>query len=281
MDPFVAALVLVSAVMHALWNALIKMGEDRLMSMAVIMGGTTLLAPVLLLFGPPPAPESWKFIGLSVLLNNAYFFFLIEAYRRGDLSHAYPLARGSAPILVAAGSVLFAGEHLTGTELTGVVIVSVGIGSLVAASGFRLQGGWRAIFYPLATGAMIASYTVSDAIGVRLSGSPLPYIGWMLMLFAIPIVTVTVILRRGRMAPFLRARWKVGAAAVLLNFGSYGIAIFALSLGAMAPVSALRETSVIFAALIGALVLKEPFGRARIVAACTVAAGVVVMNLGR
>jgi drug/metabolite transporter (DMT)-like permease len=281
MDPFVAALVLVSAVMHALWNALIKMGEDRLMSMAVIMGGTTLLAPVLLLFGPPPAPESWKFIGLSVLLNNAYFFFLIEAYRRGDLSHAYPLARGSAPILVAAGSVLFAGEHLTGTELTGVVIVSVGIGSLVAASGFRLQGGWRAIFYPLATGAMIASYTVSDAIGVRLSGSPLPYIGWMLMLFAIPIVTVTVILRRGRMAPFLRARWKVGAAAVLLNFGSYGIAIFALSLGAMAPVSALRETSVIFAALIGALVLKEPFGRARIAAACTVAAGVVVMNLGR
>jgi drug/metabolite transporter (DMT)-like permease len=281
MDPFVAALVLVSAVMHALWNALIKMGEDRLMSMAVIMGGTTLLAPVLLLFGPPPAPESWKFIGLSVLLNNAYFFFLIEAYRRGDLSHAYPLARGSAPILVAAGSVLFAGEHLTGTELTGVVIVSVGIGSLVAASGFRLQGGWRAIFYPLATGAMIASYTVSDAIGVRLSGSPLPYIGWMLMLFAIPIVAVTVILRRGRMAPFLRARWKVGAAAVLLNFGSYGIAIFALSLGAMAPVSALRETSVIFAALIGALVLKEPFGRARIAAACTVAAGVVVMNLGR
>jgi drug/metabolite transporter (DMT)-like permease len=281
MDPIVIALVLASAVMHALWNALIKMGDDRLMAMAAIMGGTTLLAPVLLLFGPPPAPESWKFIALSVLLNNAYFFFLIEAYRRGDLSHAYPLARGSAPILVAVGSVLFAGEHLTATELTGVVVVSAGIASLVAASGFRLQEGWRALFYPLATGAMIASYTVSDAIGVRLSGSPLPYIGWMLMLFAIPIVTITVILRRGQVATFLRARWKVGAVAVVLNFGSYGIAIFALSLGAMAPVSALRETSVIFAALIGALVLKEPFGRARIVAACTVAAGVVVMNLGR
>jgi drug/metabolite transporter (DMT)-like permease len=103
----------------------------------------------------------------------------------------------------------------------------------------------------------------------------------MLMLFAIPIVTVTVILRRGRLLTFLRAQGKTAAGAVLLNFGSYGIAIFALSLGAMAPVSAIRETSVIFAALIGTLVLKEPFGRARIVAACTVAAGVVVMNLGR
>jgi drug/metabolite transporter (DMT)-like permease len=280
MEPFVIVIVLASAVMHATWNALVKVGDDRLLSMAAVIVVVALLAPLLLLFGPAPAPASWKFIALSALLNNVYFFFLIAAYRHGDLSHAYPLARGSAPLLVAAGSVLFAGEHLTPTALIGVGLVCAGIVSLLLSSGYALRGGWRSIVYPLATGVMIAAYTVIDGMGVRLSGSPAGYIGWLFMLFAGPIALIALVKRRAQAGRFLRQRWRPTVIGGLLNFGSYGLAIWALSLGAMAPVSALRETSVIIGAWIGTRVLGEAFGAQRIAAAALVAAGVLLINIG-
>lgn len=265
--------------MHATWNAVVKVGDDRLLSMAVVIGVTALLAPLLLVLGPAPAPASWKFIVLSALLNNAYFLFLIQAYRVGDLSHAYPLARGSAPLLVAAGAVALAGEKLSVGQLVGIGLVSGGIVSLLLSAGYGLRGGWRSIVYPLATGVMIAAYTVVDGIGVRLSGNPAGYIGWLFLLFAIPIVAIAVVRRRRDAAAFLRKSWKPAVLAGFLNFGSYGLAIFALSLGAMAPVSALRETSVIIGAWIGTRLLGEPFGWQRVVSAAIVAAGVIVMNI--
>ena len=279
MDPIVTAIVLTSAFMHALWNALVKVDNDRLMAMAAIIGLTAVLSPVLIVSSPPPAPESWKYLVLSAALNNLYFFLLIESYRVGDLSHAYPLARGSAPLLVALGSAAFAGERLGPGSIAGVLLISVGIMSLVVGSRFDPRIRRRAIGYPLATGATIAAYTVVDGIGVRLSGSPIGYIGWLFALFAIPIVLVAIVFRRGDALDFLRTRWRPAGLAALFNFGSYGLAIFALSLGAMAYVSALRETSVIIAALIGTVFLKEPFGRTRIAAAFLVAAGVVTIHL--
>ncbi len=279
MDPFVIVIVLASAVMHATWNALVKVGEDRLMSMAAVIFVTALLAPVMILLAPTPAPASWKFIILSALLNNLYFFFLVAAYRHGDLSHAYPLARGSAPLLVAIGSVWFAGEHLTPAALTGVGLICGGVASLLLTSGFGLRG-WRPIVYPLATGVMIASYTVVDGIGVRLSGSPAGFIGWLFVLFAVPITLIALVMRGTQAKRFLTQRWKSTVIAGLFNFGSYGLAIWALSLGAMAPVSALRETSVIIGAWIGTRLLGEAFGVQRIAAAVIVVAGVVLINLG-
>ena len=242
-------IVLASAFMHALWNALVKVDGDRLMAMAVITGLTAAFSPVLIVLSPPIAAESWKYLVLSAALNNLYFFLLIESYRVGDLSHAYPLARGSAPLLVALGSAIFAGERLGPGGIAGVLLVSAGIMSLVAGSRFDPRIRRRAIGYPLATGATIAAYTVVDGIGVRASGSPVGYIGWLFALFAIPIVLVAIVSRRTEAIVFLRARWRPGGLAALFNFGSYGLAIFALSLGAMAHVSALRETSVIIAAL--------------------------------
>ncbi len=280
MEPFVIVIVLASAVMHAIWNAVVKVGDDRLTSMAVVIVVTALLAPLLLLLGPAPAPASWKFIAVSAVLNNAYFFLLIEAYRTGDLSHAYPLARGSAPLIVAAGSVLFAGERLNIPELIGVGLVSGGIVSLLFGTPYGVRAGWRSIIYPLATGVMIGAYTVVDGIGVRLSGSPAGYIGWLFILFAIPISVIAFARRSAQAAQFVRDSWKPVGLAGLLNFGSYGLAIWALSLGAMAPVSALRETSVIIGAWIGTRLLGEPFGWQRVLSAAIVAAGVVVMNLG-
>ena len=279
MDPFVIVIVLASAVMHASWNALVKVGDDRLMSMATVIVVTALLAPVLILVAPTPAPASWKFIALSALLNNVYFFFLIAAYRYGDLSHAYPLARGSAPLLVAAGSVLFAGEHLAPAAIIGVALVCGGIVSLLLSSGYGLRGGWHTIVYPLATGVMIAAYTVIDGIGVRLSGSPAGFIGWLFLLFALPIMVIALVVRRAQAGRFLRRRWRPALVAGLLNFGSYGLAIWALSLGAMAPVSALRETSVIIGAWIGTRLLGEAFGPQRIAAAVIVATGIVLINV--
>ena len=155
MEPAAIIMVLTAAVMHAIWNALVKVDEDRLMTMAVVISSTGLLAPLLLLIGPAPAPESWPFIVLSALLNNAYFLFLIEAYRFGDLSHVYPIARGSAPLLVAVGAAWFAGEHLSAVELTGVIVISGGIISLVWGSGFKLGAESRAVIFALLTGLMM------------------------------------------------------------------------------------------------------------------------------
>ncbi len=279
MDPLVIVMVLTAAVLHAVWNAVVKVDGDRLMAMAVIISTTGVLAPILLLFGPSPAPESWPFIAASALLNNFYFLFLIEAYRVGDLSHAYPLARGSAPLMVAVGAAVFGGESLGAGELAGITLVSGAIVSLVFIAGEGLQSGWRPVGYPLLTGLMIATYTVVDGIGVRLSGSPAGFIGWLFILSPLPIAVIAVVRRGYGVFGFLRTRWKPAVLAGCLNLGSYGLAIWALSLGAMAHVSALRETSVIIAALIGTFVLGESFGRGRIISAVVVVIGVVTINL--
>jgi drug/metabolite transporter (DMT)-like permease len=291
MDPIVIVVVLAAAVMHAVWNTVLKVGSDRLMTMTVVIGISGLLAPGLIAFGPPPSLESWPYIILSALIHCAYFFFLIQAYRVGDLSHAYPLARGSAPLVVAMGGALFAGEWLSPFEWFGVAMVSTGIISLLVTGSYGLRGvtssggatesggNWRALFYPIATGMMIASYTVADGLGVRLSGNPASYIGWLMVLSAVPICIFAAVRRRGAAINFLRAHWKPSVGGGVLAFTAYSLAIWALTLGAMVHVSALRETSVVIAALIGTRLLGEPFGARRVLSATIVAAGVVVMHL--
>ncbi len=278
MDPLVVAMVLAAAVMHAVWNTVLKVGSDRLMTMAIVIGLGGALSPGLILYGPPPLPESWMFIALSVALHCAYFFFLIQAYRVGDLSHAYPLARGSAPLMVAAGAALFAGELLSPLELLAVASISGGIFSLLLTGGYGLRGGWRALAYPLATGVMIAAYTVTDGLGVRLSGNPAGYIGWLFLFSAIPIGVFAAVKRQAEALVFLRRYWKRSIMAGMLAFCAYSLVIWALSLGAMAHVSALRETSVVIAALIGTRLLGEPFGVRRVLSAATVAGGVVLLH---
>jgi drug/metabolite transporter (DMT)-like permease len=277
LSPLVIFMVLSAAVMHAIWNAVVKVDGDRLMTMTVAIGTTGLLAPFLLLLGPSPAPESWPYIVASTVLNNIYFLFLIEAYRVGDLSHAYPLARGSAPLMVAIGAMVFGGERLGVGELAGIALVSGGTISLIFGGG--LQAGWRPIVFPLLTGLMIATYTVIDGIGVRLSGSPWGYIGWLFILSPLPLSIIAIVRRGSGVFVFLRARWRRSVLAGVLSMASYGLAIWALTFAAMAHVSALRETSVIMAALIGSRVLGEAFGRKRIISATIVFIGVVTISL--
>lgn len=276
-----AGLVLLAALFHASWNALVKTSGDRLTVLAMLNGVGSVIAITALPFVHMPARESWVYIGASIVLHSGYYFFLIGAYRFGDLSHVYPLARGLSPLLVAGAAMLFAGELLPPLAMIGVLLACIGIVSLSFDGGLPWRNDRRPLLFALGTAVFIASYTVVDGIGVRTAGSVAGYIGWLFALDAIPIVLVAAILRRRELRWTVRTEWKKGVVGGMLALGAYGMVIWAMNLAAMAAVSALRETSVIFAALIGTLLLKERFGRLRISAAVLVAAGVIFMNIAR
>jgi drug/metabolite transporter (DMT)-like permease len=271
----VAGLVLLAAVFHASCNAIAKSSGDFLLIFSLLSG---VAGAVLAVASPMPAPESWPYIAASTMVQFAYYACLNYAYRFGDLGVVYPLARGSAPAMVAIGGAVFAGEALCGREVTGVLVVSLGIASLAFTSR-RGQSEPLAIVYAFATGFTIGTYTVIDGLGVRLSGSPGGYIGWLFMAAGgLTFLFITILKGRGTMrlyAPYL-ARGTIGGVLVV---SGYGMVVWALSLGAMAPVAALRETSVIFAAVFGAVFLGEAFGRSRIIAATIVVAGLFVLNV--
>jgi drug/metabolite transporter (DMT)-like permease len=271
----VVALVLLAAVLHAGWNAVVKTGADRVLTMALVIGVGAAGAALALPFVPPPAPASWGFLLLSGLVHIGYFAFLLEAYRFGDLSRVYPIARGAAPLLVALGAAVFAGERLGAAQLGAVALVAGAIASLALERGGLRGDGRRSLLLALATAVIIATYTIVDGLGVRRADGPLGYILWLFVLDAVPLLAYAALTRGARVGAYLRAHWPASLVAGVMCGGAYGLAIWALSLGAMAHVSALRETSVLFAALIGGRLLGEPFGRRRLAAAFAVVAGIV------
>jgi drug/metabolite transporter (DMT)-like permease len=277
--PFaVTGAVLLSAVLHASWNALLKGVEDRL-AMVVLLDLTGMalsLAAVAVV--PAPARASWGFIGLSVLLHTGYKLLLLSSYRVGDLSQVYPLARGTAPLLVAAFAGLVVGERLAPVQLAGLLGVCGGLGLLLEAGRAGLRRA-PAVGLALATGVVIAAYTVVDGLGVRRSGSELGYVAWLFLCHGLPIPLLAVAFRRPGLAGRLRAGLGTGVVAGVLSLAAYGLVLWAQRRGALAVVAALRETSVLVAALIGTLVFGERFGRRRVVAASLLAAGIVLLNL--
>ena len=288
LDTGVLLLVLLAAVLHASWNALVKAGEDKLVMQTLVISVHGFLAMPLLVFLPLPGPASWPYLAASALIHFVYYAGVIGAYRHGDLSQVYPIARGSAPALVALGAWVVAGEALSAWELLGVFTVSLGIISLTGLPRRRNREGsgedgareTKAIAFALLTGATIASYSLIDGLGVRESGSALSYILWLFALEAIPLTAFAVWRRRGRVVETFRPHLKAGTIGSLLSGLAYGIVIWAMSVAPMAHVVALRETSVLIAALIGTRLLSEPFGRRRIAAAGVVAAGAILLETG-
>jgi drug/metabolite transporter (DMT)-like permease len=276
-----AGLVLLAALFHATWNALVKTSGDRLSVLAMVNGCSAIIAIVMLPFVDVPARESWAYLFASIVLHTGYYLFLVEAYRVGDLSHVYPLARGLSPLLVAGAAVVFAGELLPAAAFFGVVLACAGIVSLSFDGGPPWRNDARPLLFALGTAAFIASYTIVDGIGVRRAGTVAGYVAWLFALDAILIILIAWFIRRREFRWTIRSEWKKGAAGGVLALTAYGLVIWAMSISAMAAVSALRETSVIFAALIGTILLKERFGLLRVGSAIMVAAGVVLMNLGR
>ncbi len=274
----VVGLVLLAAVLHATWNALVKIGGDRLIVLASVNTVAAIAGLFMIPLAPAPNPESWPYLALSVAVHSGYYFFLLKAYQSGDFSHVYPLARGCAPLMVLLGGAWVAGEYLPPMAITGIGIASIGIASLAFDGGAPWRRDPRPLLYAVATGVTIASYTVVDGVGVRLSGSPLGYIGWLFAIDGLPIALVALHLRRGLVRPYLRNEWPHCVGAGLASIGAYGLVIYAMNSGALAAVSALRETSVIIAAAIGTFALGERFGRRRIILAAIVTAGIVLMH---
>ncbi len=282
LPPELVLLVLVAALAHASWNALIKSSGERgaTFSVVVVTGGVVGLAGVLIL--PLPAPETWAYLVFSTLIHYAYYGFLMLSYRYGDLSHVYPLARGTAPLMVALGALIFANEVLSATATAGLLLASAGIMSLAFERGSARRIDPRPVLFALGTGVFIAAYTVVDGLGVRVSQAPVSYIFWLNFLEGVPLA-LWLLLRRPQFFTGQSRQSRLrGIAGGLLAALAYGLVIYALSRGGMAHISALRETSTLFAALIGAYLLKEAPGGAgrRIAAAGLVAAGVITLQLG-
>ena len=372
--PFeIVAIVLVAALAHASWNALVKSDDDRLATLGAVNAVRFLLCIPIVLVLPLPAGASWPFLAVSAILHVGYYTFLISAYRYGDLSKVYPLARGLSPLLVAAGAFAVAGERLGPIALAGVAVVCAGIASLSfggvagharggrndgeptdhgsvsghdatpgcdgrdrvgrtpdvggdaaparggremharAPAGAEGGGGTpahgggreqtepmtrmgdgaataddvtqarddrRGIVFAAGTALFIAAYTVTDAMGARLSDNAVSYVAWLAILDGLPMLIAAAAVRRAALAHHLVARMWKSAAGGALQLAAYGLVVWALTLAPMAAVSALRETSVLFAVIIGVKLLGEPLGARRITAAALVAAGIMMTEWG-
>jgi drug/metabolite transporter (DMT)-like permease len=279
MDLTVTSMVLAAAVLHAGWNAIYKGRGSGLATGVVIslgMGSASLLA---LPFFEFPAPESWVFLGVSVALHICYRTFLAASYRYGDLGQIYPISRGMGPLLVTIVSIYWLGDKLSGPVLFGIIVVIVGITSLAfRGNTVSIFHTLRPVLLAIATGVFIAAYTISDGLGARLAGSPHGYVLWMMVIDTIIFVPVIGYLRREKLKTFSAADWLYGLGCGVMALIAYWLFVWAMTMAPIAPLAALRETSVIFAALIGAIFLKESFGKWRILAATMVTAGVVLMR---
>ncbi len=278
MSWLVFAAVLLAALLHASWNALVRFSTDRFASMlllALTQGGFALL---LLPFVPIPAREAWPFVALGALLHTGYKLFLIRAYAHGDLSQVYPLARGSAPLLVAlAGFVLF-GERLEPQAMVSVALIGVGVVVLTGAGG-KVRLPARAVLYALGTATFTAAYTLADAAGARVAGSAIGFAAWMFVVDGIAMTAYTIATRGAAVVSTLRPGLAGGTLAGALSLGSYALVIWAFTQAPVAMVAALRETSVLFAVAIAALLLGERVAPRRWIAAIVIAAGVATMRL--
>ena len=280
--PIVLA-VLFGALLHASWNALIKSGTDKPLDTALIHAmGCVVATPIVLVVGLPPA-AAWPWLAASLTIHIGYYFALAGAYRHGDLGLTYPIMRGLAPLLVAVGSGRLIGEALPLATWLGVAGISAGV-LLVGLSRSALGGAshGHALRYALMNAAIIAVYTVVDGLGVRASGNALQYVGALFMVDGLPYFAL-VMWRRGSARPaawaYMRRRWPRALAGTAASLASYGIALWAMTRAPVAAVAALRETSVLFAALIGTRLLKEHFGARRAAGTALIVGGVVALRL--
>ncbi len=265
--------------MHASWNAIAKSSTSKLLDITTIGVAGGALSALLLPFLPFPAPAAWPWLAASLLLHFLYSIALAGAYRWGDLSHAYPLMRGPAPVLVALFGLVLFNDQLTTPMWAGVVLISVGI--LMPFWLWPGDGKMRktGTLFALANAVIIAAYTLVDGLGARLSAHPLSYSLWLCLLDSFPILALALARHRGGVWIYMRRRWLPCALGGLLSVSAYAIVLWAMTRAPIAAIAALRETSVIFAAMIGAVFLRERFGAVRIAGAVLVACGIAAIRL--
>jgi drug/metabolite transporter (DMT)-like permease len=280
MANFVFLAVLFAAACHAGWNALIKGGLDPLSSATLIVAGATVFSLAAVFFVPLPAPASWPYLVASSVIHLFYFAGLAEAYRTGDLGQVYPIARGAAPLMTAVAGTFIVGEHLGVLAWCGIVALAFGVLLLSLRGGRDLAKlDRRAVGFALFTAVTICVYTVVDGVGARLAGNPVSYVLWGFIGICICLAPYALWRNGHRLLADLTHFWQRGLAGGALQVVSYGVALWAMTLAPIAIIASLRETSVLFGALIAVLVLKEPLRAVRVAAALLIVTGLVLIRL--
>ena len=271
--------VLGAALLHASWNALLKSGGDKELDAVGLAAGSGAWALAAVPFLPVPAPASWPWIAASALVHIAYFWALAGAYRWGDMSFSYPIMRGGGPLIVTvAGGAVF-GETLGGGQLAGVLMISAGILAFASHSAADPAAQRKSLAFALLNAGVIAAYTLIDAKGARLSGAPVSYAMWFFVLNGTVIFAMAWLWRRDALTRHLARTPRRAALGGALALGSYAVALWAMTLAPVALVAVLRETAVVFAAVLGALFLRERFTPRRVAATLGVLAGLVLLKL--
>lgn len=273
--------VLGAALLHASWNGLVKHSQDKYLSVSAIVLGHVPFAVVTLMFLPFPAPESWPYIIGGVFLHTGYALFLLYSYRLGDLTQVYPIARGTAPLIVTFVSVVFLGVHFSQLQFLGIFAIGIGIMALVIVRGETGGGNRAAGAMALVTGCFIAAYSLNDGIGARLAGTGVGFYCWLtvingalfssIMWFVKPSA-IKGVFNKGRKLAF------IGGGG---SFLAYALVTWAFTQAPIALVTALRETSIVFALLIGVVVLKERVNLAKVVSVALSLAGAVLLRVAR
>ena len=277
MSAFALTLVLSAALLHASWNALVKAASDRALTIAAVASMHGLGGLVLIVLSDPPAMASWPSIAASTLIHYLYYVLLFQAYRLGDLSQVYPISRGMAPAVVALGTYLIIGENLTTQGWVGLIAISAGIFFLAIQRG-AAHADRRAVGVAALLGLTIAGYSIADGIGVRLSQAPMGYIGWLFLLES-PVM-FAILWRRRRDA--VAVDWRVFALGIvggLFSVAAYATVLYVKTFAPIGAVSAIRESSVVIAALIGLVFFGERPWLGRLISAVIVAAGVITLAM--
>lgn len=271
--------VLFAAVLHAGWNALVRASPDKFVDTGLLLWGAGVLTACLLPFVPAPAHDSWPYLAASVLIHVAYFTLVAFSYRGGDLSFVYPLMRGSAPVFSAIAAIFLLHELPSPGSWAGVLLISAGV-ILLAGDSWR-SGSFRpaSAMFALANAGVIVVYTLVDAQGARLSGHAFSYTGWMFLLTAALSSGIFIAAQGRRMLRHVRFGWRRGLLGGACTLASYGLALWAMTRAPVAAVAALRETSVVFAAIFAACFLKETISRWRYTSIFLVSAGAVAIKV--
>jgi drug/metabolite transporter (DMT)-like permease len=275
--PFmVFTVVMLAALLHAGWNALVKSAPDKLLTTIMVTTAAALLAAVLIPFLARPMPSSFPYAAASALLQIVYFLLVARTYQVADMSQTYPLMRGTAPLIVAVVSAFELDDALSPAAWIGVMAICLGIFNIALGGTHQDRRGIR---LALLNALVIAGYTLIDGLGVRKSGAPAAYTLWVFLLTGVPLALWALAARRRLFVPYVARHWRLGIAGGIGTTASYGLALWAMTVAPIAIVAALRETSILFATLIAGIVLRERIGPRRVISACMIAGGAVVLRL--
>ncbi len=277
----VMIVVLIAALMHASWNFLVKRTEDKHLSMSAVVLGHTPFAAAALLYAPFPQPASLPYLIAGAMLHTGYQLFLLNSYRIGDLSQVYPLARGVAPLIVAGFSVIVLGVNLSRLELSAIIMIGTGIMSLTLVRRSDGLRNGRASSLAIITGGFIAAYSLMDGLGAREAGTSLGFYGGLSVINALIFAAIMKIIRPGLVKTVVRQNWRLALIGGCASFTAYALVVWAFTLAPIALVAALRETSIIFALLLGIFVLKERLDLVKVFATMVTMIGIGILRVNR